>query len=88
MDLLPAHAGSTRWQTTFIPEFFGETIAFRSWDIRKTGDRHRKNCRRGRRDIDILAVVTAQQGQHVSRSSGRIALRPPRFSCGVLQEFE
>jgi len=49
-----------------LPELSGEQVTFRLWNVGETGDCQRENPVRPRSDIDILSVVTAQQGDHLS----------------------
>jgi hypothetical protein len=49
-----------------LPELSGEQITFRRRNIGETGYCQRENPVRPRSDIDILSVVTAQQGNHLS----------------------
>jgi len=58
-----------------LPELSGEQVTLRRRNISETGDCQCKDPGRSRSDVDILAVVPAQQGDHLSLETPATSLR-------------
>ena len=53
----------------------GKQIAFRRRNVSETGDGQRKNARRRRSDINVLSVMSAEQGDDLSLETPAAPLR-------------